>query len=114
MRSLRRRSPGRVRVSSRRLIELQAGALRAVYLQREVDLLERRARTDRAAAHAERLLAAAGSTLSLSQVAGASLPLTGEGDLHEAAFTALVDAMTWQRREEQLRTLTAGTEEKRA
>lgn len=109
----RRRQPGMVRVSVRDSLRLLRGAVRAFDLEREIANIRR----ENARTRAEVLLVDRGPMVTVQvrdAVAQSSLPLTESGDLHEAAFAALVDSMTWQQREEQLRTLTAGTEEKRA
>jgi len=87
---------GIVRVSSRRLIALQRGALRAAELEREVRPLaaERRA--------LEVLASSPYSADAVSEGVLAELPLTAQGKLHELAFLALVDAHVWEQREKAL------------
>lgn len=92
-----------VRVSRRRMIELQRSALRALELEAEV----REHRQAAAAARAQAELCRRSLRLSDSErqaAAGLAVdpPLTAEGELHEAAFAAAVDAAVWEQREREL------------
>lgn len=89
-----------VRISSRRLIELQRQALRARELEVEVRRLQAEER-------ARRLLMACESPLEASLELLSDLPLTVEGRLHDQAFLELVEAQVWADRERALAALTA-------
>ena len=100
--------PGMVRVSSRRLIELQRDALRAAELQGEIRERHRECRLAEAQDRAYQLLdersqlAGVGVEPAVRAAVLADLPLTGEGELHEGAFAALVDALVWKSFEQEL------------
>ncbi len=100
-----RARPGMVKVSRKRLIELQAGALRARELQDRINAANAQTR-------AYELLAAGESVSSVdveSRVARESLgvlPFTADGQLHEPAFRALHQGRLWAAHEDLL--LSAG------
>lgn len=93
-----RPAPGMVRVSRRRMIELQRRALRVVDLEREAALIAAETR-------AIKLIAEREAELGASLALPAELPLTAGGRLHEGAFLALVEAQAWERHEDALRRL---------
>lgn len=89
--------PGFVRINHKRLIELQRSALRAAELEAKTrDLVGQRQRLEREARARE--LAPAGAT----ELDLVDLPQNDQGQLHEAAFIALVDAHVWKQREQWL------------
>lgn len=113
MRRRRATRPGTVRVSVKEYVRLLRGTVRARDLEREISNIRR----EKARTRAEVLLVDRGPMVTAQvrdAVAQSSLPLTESGDLHEAAFLALVDAMTWDERDAQLRALTGGTKETQA
>ncbi|MEE3128459.1 MAG: hypothetical protein VX494_14725 [Actinomycetota bacterium] len=94
----------------REYLRLLRGTVRALDLEREIATHRR----EGARARAEVLLVDRGPMVTervRDAVARSSLPVTESGDLHEAAFLALVDAMTWEQRDAQLRSLTGGAKE---
>lgn len=108
--------PGMVRVPAENLLELYQAEVRAMELEREI--AENRCRAQRASAEirALQLIDETGRSVTeaVTRAVRESLPVTAAGDLHEAAFLALVDAMTWDERDAQLRALTGGAKETKA
>lgn len=101
------------RVSVKEYVALLRGTVRALDLEREIASIRR----EKARTRAEVLLVDRGPMVSAQvrdAVERSRLPLTEAGDLHEAAFLALVDAMTWDERDAQLRALTGGAKETKA
>lgn len=103
----RRTPPGMVRINHRKLIELQQGAIRAYRLETQIRETQRQAAVAAAAARV------AGQGLA-ERTAVAHLvedpPLTVDGQLHEQAFDAAVDAAVWARREQELAALGIGSD----
>lgn len=93
-------APGMVRVKDKALVELQRDALRAVELERETAALARERQLVAADMRARELLEERRTTVGeVAQAVAtevlASLPYTADGQLHETAFIALVNARVW-------------------
>lgn len=99
--------PGMVRISHKRLIELQREALRVCELEEQTrDLNRQRAVLETQARLLERGLTDAERAAAADLVADP--PLTATGVLHEPALVAAVDAVVWAQRERELAGMRAG------
>lgn len=102
---LRRTPPGMVRVSDKRLIDLLRRALRAHELEDEQRALDAQIAEHQREVAARTVIAERGTAVDVTftevEVRGllADLPLTAAGgELHRAAFEALLDQQIWDRR----------------
>lgn len=101
-------APGKRRVSHGELIGLLRGALRAAELEAELVATGRDSALLEASGRAHELLQGRCHVLSddacraVSADVLASLPLTEDGRLHEAAFVALLESRVWERREREV------------
>lgn len=92
-----------VRISRRRMIELQRDALRALELEAEIREHRRAIARHRAEADlCRRSLRLSDSERQAATRLTVDPPLTAEGELHETAFAAAVDAAVWEQREREL------------
>src|SRR3954447_982044 len=94
-------APGMVRISRKRLIELQANALKAIRLEAEIRAFEAQTLAAVARVRAYKLLDQAERVstpdveATAAAVALADLPLSADGSLHEVAFSAVHRSAVW-------------------
>lgn len=93
-------APGMVRVKDKDLVALQRAVLRAVELERETAAIVRERQLVEADMRARTLLEQRRTTVgevapAVATEVMASLPYTADGQLHEAAFIALVNTRVW-------------------